>query len=49
MVVNGERITGAVLPGVKEEIMAVVSVSREEGTWGGDVARDLAARLVTAC
>ena len=25
--------------------MAIVSVSREEGTWGGDVARDLAARL----
>jgi len=33
------------LPGVKEEIMAIVSVSREEGTWGGDVARDLATRL----
>jgi cytidylate kinase len=30
---------------VKEEIMAIVSVSREEGTWGGDVARDLATRL----
>lgn len=25
--------------------MAIVSVSREEGTWGGDVARDLATRL----
>lgn len=25
--------------------MAIVSVSREEGSWGGDVARDLAARL----
>ena len=25
--------------------MAVVSVSREEGSWGGDVARDLATRL----
>ena len=25
--------------------MAIVSVSREEGTWGGDVARDLASRL----
>lgn len=25
--------------------MALVSVSREEGTWGGDVARDLATRL----
>ena len=25
--------------------MALVSVSREEGSWGGDVARDLAARL----
>jgi cytidylate kinase len=44
-VVPGERATGAALSGVKEEIMAVVSVSREEGTWGGDVARDLAARL----
>src|SRR3954447_23556198 len=33
------------LPGMKEEIMAIVSVSREEGTWGGDVARDLATRL----
>jgi len=30
---------------VKEEIMAIVSVSREEGSWGGDVARDLATRL----
>jgi len=30
---------------VKEEIMAIVSVSREEGTWGGDVARDLATQL----
>jgi cytidylate kinase len=30
---------------MKEEIMAIVSVSREEGTWGGDVARDLATRL----
>ncbi|MCC6420110.1 MAG: cytidylate kinase-like family protein [Gemmataceae bacterium] len=25
--------------------MAIVSVSREEGTWGGDVARDLATQL----
>ena len=25
--------------------MALVAVSREEGSWGGDVARDLAARL----
>jgi cytidylate kinase len=25
--------------------MAIVSVSREEGSWGGDVARDLATRL----
>src|SRR5437762_691708 len=41
----GERAAGAVLPGAKEEIMAIVSVSREEGSWGGDVARDLATRL----